>query len=81
MYIRIYMYITHIVTLCIYLSILQDVSVPEAFPVTDFDESAIKSGFAEATKNSASDDAAIRATAQIELSVYTALARSLGISL
>lgn len=64
-----------------FFHLIKDVSVPEAFAVTDFDEGAIKSGFAEATKNSSSDNAVVRAQAQIELSVYTALARSMGITL
>lgn len=64
-----------------FLMYFQDVSVPEAYPVSDFDESAIKSGFAEANKKAASDNAVVRAEGQIELSVYTALARSLGVTL
>ena len=60
---------------------LQDVSVPEAYALSDFDEASIKSGYAEANKNANSDNATTKAQAQIELSVYTSLARSLGITL
>jgi hypothetical protein len=57
------------------------VSVPEAYPLTDFDEATVKSLHAEALRQVASEDAVVKAKAQIEINVYTSLARSLGFSL
>jgi F0F1-type ATP synthase epsilon subunit len=60
----------------------QDVSVPEAVPLSDLDESAIRSGHAEAVKTlSSASDAAVKATAMIEVDTYTAMARAIGVSL
>ncbi len=56
-------------------------SVPEAYPLTDFDEATVKSLHAEALRQVASEDAVVKAKAQIEINVYTSLARSLGFSL
>ena len=59
-----------------------DVSVTEAYPLADLDEAAIRAGYAEATKGlSAADGSVAKATAQVEISVYTSLARSLGFAL
>lgn len=60
---------------------MQDVSVPEAFPLKDFDETSVKSGYAEAQKNLNSDNAELKAAAQIEANVYTAIARALGVTI
>ena len=50
--------------------------------LADLDEAAIKSGFAEASRAAASagDDMA-KATAQIEVSTYSTLARAVGVVL
>jgi len=60
-----------------------DVSVTEAVPLDELDESAIKTGFAEATKavGSAADGSVEKATAQIEIATYAAMARAAGIAL
>ena len=60
-----------------------DVSVSEAVPLADLDEAAIKSGHAEAGKvfNSAAEGSVAKATAQIELGVFAAMARALGVQL
>ncbi len=62
---------------------MTDVSVAEAFPVADLDESAIKSGLNEATRALASAEAGSRAhaTAQTEINVYQAMGRALGLSM
>ena len=63
-------------------SILQDVSVPEAFPLSDFDEAAVKSGYAEATRAAgAAPEGAARAAAQVEAETFANLARALNINL
>jgi hypothetical protein len=60
----------------------QEISVPEAFPLADFDEQAVRSGHAEAVKaQQASTDAAAKASAQVEADTYSILARALGITL
>ena len=63
--------------------LLQDISVPEAFPLTDLDESAIRANYAAAssTNNSAAEGSIAKATAMIEMSVNSAMARALGITL
>ena len=59
-----------------------DVSVTEAFPLADLDEAAIRAGYAEASKGlSATDGSAEKATAQIEVSVFSSMARALGVAL
>ncbi len=60
-----------------------DVSVTEAVPVDDLDEASIKSGHAEAIKavGSGADGSVEKATAQIEVNTYTAMARAAGITL
>lgn len=59
-----------------------DVSVTEAYPLADLDEAAIRAGYAEATKGlSAADGSVAKATAQVEVTVFTSLARSLGFAL
>jgi ATP synthase F1 epsilon subunit len=59
-----------------------DVSVTEAYPLADLDEAAIRAGYAEATKGlSAADGSAAKATAQVEVTVFTSLARALGFAL
>ncbi len=62
---------------------IQDVSVPEAFPLSDFDESAVKNGFANAQKaaSSAAEGSAAKAVAQIEMDTFSSLARALGVTL
>jgi hypothetical protein len=65
------------------LLFFQDVSVPEAFPLSDFDEAAVKSGHAEASRafSSAPDGSVARASAQIEVDTLAAIARALGVTL
>lgn len=59
-----------------------DVSVTEAVPIAELDESAIRAGYAEATKGlSAADGSVAKATAQVEVSVFTSMARALGVAL
>ena len=59
-----------------------DVSVTEAVPLGELDEAAIRTGYAEASKGlSAADGSVAKASAQIETTVYTALARAVGITL
>jgi F0F1-type ATP synthase epsilon subunit len=60
---------------------LKDISVPEAYPLKDFDEAAVKSGYSDAQKNINSENAQLKAVAQIESNVYTSLARALGVTL
>ena len=50
----------------------QDISVPEAVPLSDFDETAIRSSFAEATSllNSSSDGSTDKVTAMIQLNTF-----------
>ena len=61
----------------------QDVSVPEAVPLSDLDEAAIKAGHAQAAQTvaSASVDAAAKAVAQIQLETFSALARAVNLAL
>lgn len=64
------------------LFVVQDVSVPEAFPLSDFDESAVKAGYAEASKAAGTaPEGAARAAAQVEAETYANLARALNINL
>ena len=59
-----------------------DVSVTEAFPLAELDESAIRTGYAEATKGlSAADGSIAKATAQIEVAAFTSMARAIGVAL
>ena len=59
-----------------------DVSVTEAVPIAELDESAIRTGYAEAQKGlSAADGSVAKATAQIEINVLTAMGRAVGIAL
>ena len=60
---------------------MQDVSVSEAFPLTDFDETAVKTGYAEALKSVNSDNASIKAAAAIEINVFQSIARALNFTL
>ena len=46
---------------------MTDLSVPEAFPLSDFDEAAVKSGYAAALKEAGSADAADAAAGQIQV--------------
>jgi hypothetical protein len=57
--------------------------VTEAFPLADFDDAAVKSGYAEAvrTAGTAPDGSIAKAKAQIEVNVYSAIARSIGLAL
>ena len=59
-----------------------DVSAPEIVSLDDLDEGAIKSGLAEAQKAlaSAADGSIEKATAQTEIAVYSAMARSIGVA-
>jgi hypothetical protein len=62
--------------------ITQDVSVPEAVPLSDLDESAIRTGHANAVKvASSSAEGSAKAVAQIEVNTYSSMARALGITL
>jgi F-type H+-transporting ATPase subunit delta len=54
---------------------VQDVSVPEAFPLSEFDPAVVKSELAEAMK---AGPGSVEAT--IKVGVYGALARALGVS-
>lgn len=59
-----------------------DVSVTEAVPVAELDESAIRTGYAEAQKGlSAADGSVAKATAQIEVAAFTSMARAVGMAL
>ena len=60
---------------------IKDVSVPEAYPLKDFDDAAVKSGYVEAQKNINSENAQLKAVAQIESNLYTSLARALNVTL
>lgn len=62
---------------------LKDVSVTEAIPLSEFDESAIKAGHANAVRAAAGaqDGSVAKATAQIEIDTFAALARAIGVSL
>jgi F0F1-type ATP synthase epsilon subunit len=57
--------------------------VPEAFPLAELDESAIRNGYAEAQKNlsASAENSAAKAIAQIELDTFAAMARAIGSSL
>jgi hypothetical protein len=61
----------------------QDVSVPEAVPLADLDESSVRASHAEATAllNSAAEGSVGKATAMIQMSVSSAMARAMGITL
>lgn len=61
--------------------VVQDVSVPEAYPLADFDVEAVKAGYAAALKNTTSDDTLTRTVALIEVGTYSSLAKAIGISL
>lgn len=58
-------------------------SAPEIVSLDDLDEGAIKAGLADAQKalSSAADGSIEKATAQTEISVYSAMARSIGVAL
>lgn len=66
-----------------YCYCLQDISVPEAYALADFDEQAIKTAHAESSRAfaSAAEGSAAKATAQIEIETYSAIARALGVAL
>jgi len=72
-----------LITRCSFNSTKQDVSVPEAVLLTDFDESAVRASFAAAnTLLAASAEGSVaKATATIQLSVNSAIARALNITL
>lgn len=59
-----------------------DISAPEIVSLDDLDEGAIKSGLADAQKaaTSAAAGSIEAATAQTEVAVYTAMARSIGVA-
>jgi F-type H+-transporting ATPase subunit delta len=59
-----------------------DVSAPEIVALDDLDEGAIKAGLADAQKaaTSAADGSIEKATAQTEVMVYSAMARSIGVA-
>ena len=61
----------------------QDISVPEAYPLSDFDDQAVKTAYAESSRAfaSAAEGSAAKATAQIEIETYSAIARALGVTL
>ena len=60
-----------------------DVSVTEAVPLNELDESSIKSGYSAAVSaaSSAAAGSVAQAKAQIEVNVYSSLARAVGIAL
>mmetsp|Transcript_17073 Transcript_17073/g.28908 ORF Transcript_17073/g.28908 Transcript_17073/m.28908 type:complete len:168 (+) Transcript_17073:87-590(+) len=60
-----------------------DISVPEAVPVEDLDESAVRAAHAEATSavSSSAEGSVAKATAMIEVHVASAMGRALGITL
>jgi hypothetical protein len=59
-----------------------DVSVPEAFALTDFSPEAVKAGYEAASKAEASaSDEVTKATMEIEAKTYSSLARALGIAI
>ena len=62
---------------------IQDVTVPEAVPLSDIDEALVKSGYAESLKvaTSAADGSMEKAQAQIEVLVFSAMGRAIGITL
>ena len=57
-----------------------NVSCAEAIPLSDFDEAAVKSGYAEATKAAASADEEEKVEGLIQQSTYAAIARAIGVS-
>ena len=56
-------------------------SSSEAYALSEFDESSIKAGYAEAVKASNVDAPETKAEAAIQISVFTSLARALNIAL
>eukprot|EP00596_Hydrurales_sp_CCMP1899_P010688 CAMPEP_0119034956 /NCGR_PEP_ID=MMETSP1177-20130426/1962_1 /TAXON_ID=2985 /ORGANISM="Ochromonas sp, Strain CCMP1899" /LENGTH=145 /DNA_ID=CAMNT_0006992799 /DNA_START=117 /DNA_END=554 /DNA_ORIENTATION=+ len=64
-------------------SLVTDVSVTEAVPLEDLDESAIKAGHAEAMQmiQKCQDGTPAFAEAQIQADTYTALGRAVGLGL
>ena len=58
-----------------------DVSVSEAYPLSDFDEAGVRSGYAAAQQSLASSDEVEKTKGMIEIDTYQALGRALGISL
>ena len=60
-----------------------DVSAPEIVALDELDEGAIKAGLADAQKAlaSAADGSEEKAIAQIEVTVYSAMARSIGVAI
>ena len=57
--------------------------MPEAYRLEDLDESAVRSGHADALarSNTGEEGSAAQAVARIELETYTAMARALGLNL
>jgi hypothetical protein len=57
--------------------------VPEAVPMADLDESAIKATYADASAaaGSSAEGSVAKATAMIQMSVAAAMARALGVTL
>ena len=53
----------------------------EDFPLTDFDETAVKTGYAEALKSANSDNAGVKPAAAIEINVFQSIARALNFTL
>jgi F0F1-type ATP synthase epsilon subunit len=58
-----------------------DLSVPEAFPLSEFDDAAVKAGYAEAQKDMSSTDEEVKVSAQIKSATFQAMARAMGVSL
>jgi len=56
--------------------------VAEAFPVSDLDEAAIKTGYGDAQRalQSAEAGSLAHATAQTEINVFQAMGRAIGVS-
>eukprot|EP01038_Epipyxis_sp_PR26KG_P013025 gene13025-17457_t len=59
-----------------------DISVPEAVPLSDIDEAAVKANYAEAVKaaSAAPEGSIAKAVALIEADVYSAMGRAVGVT-
>lgn len=61
---------------------MTDISVAEAFPLSDLDEAAIKTGYsaAQSALGSAENGSKAHAVAQTELNTFQAMARAIGVT-
>jgi F0F1-type ATP synthase epsilon subunit len=60
-----------------------DVTVAEAYPLSELDEAAIKTGYSDAVRAASSAEAGslAQATAQVEANTYQAMARAINVAL